>query len=80
MSDIGFLTLVCGALVTLGVIAACFSIAWIATRYLDSCARQPELMQPLQTKILLLIGFVEASFLIGVGVAMTFAFVNPFKG
>jgi F-type H+-transporting ATPase subunit c len=34
-------------------------------------------MNPLQTKIFLLAGLIDASFLIGVGVAMLFAFANP---
>ena len=43
-------------------------------------ARQPELMEPLQTKMFLLAGLIDAAFLIGVGIAMMFAFANPFVG
>jgi F-type H+-transporting ATPase subunit c len=80
MTDVGIIALVCGTIVTFGAIAACFGIAYVGGRYLDACARQPELMDPLQTKLLLLAGLIEAAFLIGVGVSMTFAFVNPFNG
>jgi len=41
-------------------------------------ARQPELMNELQTKMFLLAGLIDAAFLIGVGIAMMFAFANPF--
>ncbi len=34
-------------------------------------------MNPLQTKMFLLAGLIDAAFLIGVGVAMLFAFANP---
>lgn len=80
MTDVGVIALACAMIVTFGAIAACFGIAYVGGRYLDACARQPELMDPLQTKLLLLAGLIEAAFLIGVGVSMTFAFVNPFNG
>ena len=37
-------------------------------------------MNTLQTKMFLLAGLIDAAFLIGVGVAMMFAFANPFAG
>jgi hypothetical protein len=40
--------------------------------------RLPELMNELQTKMFLLAGLIDAAFLIGVGIAMMFAFANPF--
>ena len=39
-----------------------------------------ELMNTLQTKMFLLAGLIDAAFLIGVGIAMMFAFANPFAG
>jgi F-type H+-transporting ATPase subunit c len=35
-------------------------------------------MNALQTKMFLLAGLIDAAFLIGVGIAMMFAFANPF--
>ena len=46
--------------------------------YLESSARQPELIGPLQTKLFLIAGLIDAAFLIGVAIALLFAFVNPF--
>jgi F-type H+-transporting ATPase subunit c len=37
-------------------------------------------MNALQTKMFLLAGLIDAAFLIGVGIAMLFAFANPFVG
>jgi F-type H+-transporting ATPase subunit c len=45
---------------------------------LESAARQPELMNELQTKMILLAGLIDAAFLIVVGIAMMFAYANPF--
>ena len=47
---------------------------------MEGAARRPELMDRLQTEMFLLAGLIDASFLIGVGIAMTFAFASPFGG
>ena len=52
----------------------------IGSKYLESSARQPELIGPLQTKLFLIAGLIDAAFLIGVAVALLFAFVRPFAG
>ncbi len=38
------------------------------------------LIGPLQTKLFLIAGLIDAAFLIGVAIALLFAFVNPFAG
>jgi F-type H+-transporting ATPase subunit c len=50
----------------------------MAGRYLDGAVRQPEMMEPLQAKMFLIAGLIDANFLIGVGIAMMFVFANPF--
>jgi F-type H+-transporting ATPase subunit c len=47
-------------------------------RFIEASARQPELTNVLQTKMFLLVGLIDAAFLIGVGLAMMFVFANPF--
>ena len=49
----------------------------MCSRFLEGAARQPELMPQLQAKVFLLLGLIDASFIIGVGLAMLFAFGNP---
>jgi F-type H+-transporting ATPase subunit c len=49
----------------------------MASRFLEAAARQPEMMPTLQAKVFLLLGLIDASFIIGVGLAMLFAFGNP---
>jgi F-type H+-transporting ATPase subunit c len=49
----------------------------MCSRFLEGAARQPELMPQLQGKVFLLLGLIDASFIIGLGIAMFFAFANP---
>ena len=42
-----------------------------------AAARQPELTNSLQAKVFLLLGLIDASFIIGVGLALWFATGNP---
>ena len=74
---LGLVALACGIIIGLGAIGACIGIALMGGKYLEASARQPELMNELQTKMFLLAGLIDAAFLIGVGVAMLFAFANP---
>ena len=77
MELIGFGALAAGLIIGLGAVGACIGIGIMGSKYLEAAARQPELMGELQTKMFLLAGLIDAAFLIGVGVAMLFAFANP---
>jgi F-type H+-transporting ATPase subunit c len=80
MTDVAFVALACGLIIGMGAIGACIGIALMGGKFIEACARQPELMNSLQTKMFLLAGLIDAAFLIGVGIAMMFAFANPFVG
>ena len=80
MTNVAMVALATGFIIGLGALGACIGIGIMGSRYLESAARQPELMNALQTKMLLLAGLIDAAFLIGVGIAMMFAFANPFAG
>ena len=69
-----------GLMIGLGAAGACIGIGIMAGRFLEGAARQPELMPALQVKVFLLLGLIDASFIIGVGLAMLFAFGNPLLG
>jgi F-type H+-transporting ATPase subunit c len=75
---LGYVALAAGLIIGLGAIGACIGIGIMGSKYLEAAARQPELMNELQTKMFLLAGLIDAAFLIGVGIAMMFAFANPF--
>ena len=74
----GNVALACGLIIALGAIGACIGISLMGGKYIEASARQPELMNELQTKMFMLAGLIDAAFLIGVGIAMMFAFANPF--
>lgn len=80
MTDVAMVALSCGLIVGLGAVGACIGIGLMGGKFIEASARQPELMEQLQVKMFLLAGLVDAAFLIGVGVAMMFAFANPFAG
>ena len=66
-----------GLMIGLGALGACVGVGIMCSRFLEGAARQPELMQQLQAKVFLLLGLIDASFIIGLGIAMLFAFGNP---
>ena len=75
MTNVAMVALATGFIIGLGALGACIGIGIMGSRSL-----QPELMNALQTKMFLLAGLIDAAFLIGVGIAMMFAFANPFAG
>lgn len=80
MTNVAMVALATGLIIGLGALGACLGIGIMGSKYLESAARQPELMNALQTKMFLLAGLIDAAFLIGVGISMLFAFANPFAG
>jgi F-type H+-transporting ATPase subunit c len=66
-----------GLIIGLGALGACVGVGIMCSKFLEGAARQPELAPMLQTKVFLLLGLIDASFIIGVGLAMFFAFANP---
>ena len=66
-----------GLMVGLGALGACVGVGIMCSRFLEGAARQPEMIPTLQVKVFLLLGLIDASFIIGVGLAMMFAFANP---
>ena len=78
MEVIGFVSLAAGLIIGLGALGACIGIGIMGSKFLEAAARQPELMGELQTKMFLLVGLIDASFIIGVGIALWFTTANPF--
>ena len=69
-----------GLMIGLGAAGACIGVGIMCSRFLEGAARQPELMPQLQAKVFLLLGLIDASFIIGVGLALWFATGNPLLG
>lgn len=66
-----------GLMIGVGAAGACIGVGIMCSKFLEASARQPELTNMLQAKVFLLLGLIDASFIIGVGLAMMFAFANP---
>ena len=79
MTNVAFVAIAAGLIIGLGALGACIGLGMMGGKYIEGAARQPELMDKLQTKMFLLAGLIDAAFLIGVGIAMMFAFANPFQ-
>ena len=77
MTNVAFVALATGLIIGLGAIGACIGIGIMGSKFLEAAARQPELIPTLQTRMFLLAGLIDAAFLIGVALAMFFAFANP---
>lgn len=80
MTNVAIVALACGIIIGLGAMGASIGVAIMGSKYLEASARQPELIDTLQTKMFILAGLIDAAYLIGVGIAMMFAFANPFVG
>ena len=78
MELIGLVAIASGIIIGFGALGACIGVGIMGSKYLESAARQPELMGELQTKMFLLAGLIDASFIIGTGIALWFATANPF--
>ena len=66
MTNVAFVAMAAGLSIGLGALGATIGIGIMGGRYMEGAARQPELMDQLQTKMFLLAGLIDAAFLIGV--------------
>ena len=66
-----------GLMIGLGELGACVGIGIMGSKFLEAAARQPELIPMLQGRMFLLVGLIDASFIIGLAMAMYFAIANP---
>jgi F-type H+-transporting ATPase subunit c len=73
----GFTAIALGLIIGFGALGACLGIGIMGSKFLEAAARQPELVPLLQGRMFLLAGLIDAAFLIGVALAMFFAFTNP---
>lgn len=69
---------VCAIVICLGAVSAVVGVTTLGYRFIEASMRQPEIMDGLLPKVLVIAGLIDAIYLIGVGVIMAFAFANPF--
>ena len=67
-----------GLMVGLAALGAGLGMAIMAGKFLESAARQPELIPVLQVRMFITAGLIDAPFIISVAVGLLFAFANQF--
>ena len=75
---IGYTAISVALLIGLGALGVGIGMGLLGGRFLEGAARQPELAPMLQTKMFLVVALLDAVAMIGVGIALFFAFTNPF--
>jgi len=74
----GMTAIAAAIIIGLGAIGTAIGFGLLGGKFLESSARQPELMSALQTKLFIIAGLLDAISMIGVGVALLYTFNNPF--
>ena len=77
---IGFTAIAVALLIGLGALGVGIGMGLLGGRFLEGAARLPELAPMLQTKMFIGVALLDAVAMIGVGIALFFAFANPFIG
>ena len=75
---LGITALAVAIIIGMAAMGTALGFGLMGGRFLESTARQPELAPMLLTRMFLLAGLIDAVAMIGVGVALLFAFNNPF--
>jgi len=78
MDGFDILPLAVGHMIGLDAIGSCLGVGLLGAKYLESSARQPELMESLQNKVFLLVGVLDGAFIIATGIGLWFATASPF--
>jgi F-type H+-transporting ATPase subunit c len=73
----GLTALAAAILIGLGACGTAIGFGLLGGKFLESAARQPELVAMLQTKLFIIAALVDAISMIGVGIALLFIFNNP---
>lgn len=75
---IAFTALAVAILIGLGALGVGIGMGLLGGKFLEATARQPELAPMLQGKMFIVVALLDAVAMIGVGIALFFAFANPF--
>jgi F-type H+-transporting ATPase subunit c len=65
-------------LIGAGALGVGIGMGLLGGRFLEGAARQPELAPMLRTQMFLVVALLDAVAMIGVGIALFFAFANPY--
>lgn len=73
---VGMTAIAVGIMLGLAAVGAAIGIGLMGGRFLEGCARQPEMTNSLQTKMFLLAGLIDAIPIIAVAIALYFLFAS----
>lgn len=74
----GMTALAAAIMIGLGAIGTALGFGILGGKFLESSARQPEMIPVLQTKLFIIAGLLDAISMIGVGVGLLYTSNNPF--
>lgn len=72
-----FTAIAIGLILGLAAVGTAVGFALLGGKYLESSARQPEMMNPLQGKFFIIAGLLDAVAMISVVIALIMVFANP---
>lgn len=75
---IGMNLIAVALMIGLGALGVGIGMGLLGGRFLEGAARQPELAPMLRTQMFLVVALLDAIAMIGVGIALFFAFANPY--
>lgn len=70
----GLIAIACGLMIGISAIGAAIGIGMLGAKYMESSARQPELMNPLMGKFFVIAGLIDATFIISLGISFLYFF------
>ncbi|SUO96009.1 F0F1 ATP synthase subunit C [Suttonella ornithocola] len=76
----GFTAIAIGLILGMAAVGTGIGFALLGGKYLESSARQPEMMNPLQGKFFIIAGLLDAVAMISVVIALIMVFANPLLG
>lgn len=75
---LGFSAIAAALLIAFGALGTAIGFAILGGKFLESAARQPEMLPMLQGRLFLIAGLLDAVTMIGVAVAFLLMYANPF--
>jgi F-type H+-transporting ATPase subunit c len=76
----GMTAIAVALLIGMGALGTAIGFGLLGGKFLEGAARQPEMVSMLQVKMFIVTGLLDAVTMIGVAIALYFAFANPFVG
>lgn len=68
----GLIAIACGLMIGISAMGASIGIGMLGAKYMEASARQPELMNSLLGKFFIIMGMIDAAFIISLGVSFLY--------